>query len=330
MRWSLSCLQIRPVVGNNRGIALLLVLWIMMILMVLVLSFSFLVGTESKSTVVFRETIQKKAFAEGGIQRAILEIQFRAINVNQTTILEGMETFRVDGTQYTGSIGKGRYEIRIFEEAGKININRMDDFSGIILRNLLVNNGSTKEEAEIISDSILDWIDKDDLHRLNGAEDEFYLALPMPYKAKNGTFDVMEELLLVRGMTPEILYGTKERKGLNQFITIYGNTTKINANAASREVLMAIPGMSEDAVARVLERRAVNEIRGLDEFTQIIGQVSLGNVGQFVDLATSGIYTIESKGFRQNEAGRGYAIRTTAVFQGTTTPQFVYYKSPAE
>ncbi len=58
-----------------------------------------------------------------------------------------------------------------------------------------------------IADSILDWLDEDDEPRPYGAEREFYSVLPTPYAPKNGPIDSVEELLLVRGVTPELLFG---------------------------------------------------------------------------------------------------------------------------
>ncbi len=50
------------------------------------------------------------------------------------------------------------------------------------------------------------------------------MSLPNPYKAKNANFDTLEELLLVKGMTSEILYGNKEKKGIIDLLTIYSRT----------------------------------------------------------------------------------------------------------
>ncbi|TVQ01592.1 MAG: general secretion pathway protein GspK [Planctomycetaceae bacterium] len=58
-----------------------------------------------------------------------------------------------------------------------------------------------------IADAILDWLDEDDEPRPFGAELEYYSALPTPYAPKNGPIDSVEELLLVRGVTPELLFG---------------------------------------------------------------------------------------------------------------------------
>ncbi len=58
-----------------------------------------------------------------------------------------------------------------------------------------------------VADAILDWLDDDDEARPNGAELEFYSTLPTPYAPKNGPIDSVEELLLVRGVTPQLLFG---------------------------------------------------------------------------------------------------------------------------
>ena len=61
--------------------------------------------------------------------------------------------------------------------------------------------------TEEIADAILDWIDEDDEARPYGAEREYYSTLPTPYEPANGPLQSVEELLLVRGVTPELLFG---------------------------------------------------------------------------------------------------------------------------
>src|SRR5205807_2358577 len=66
-----------------------------------------------------------------------------------------------------------------------------------------------------VANSILDWMDPDEEPRSNGAESDYYTTLPTPYNAKNGPLDSLEELLLVRGVTPELLFGTdRNRNGM--------------------------------------------------------------------------------------------------------------------
>ncbi|OPY79403.1 MAG: putative type II secretion system protein K [Syntrophorhabdus sp. PtaU1.Bin058] len=315
-------------IRSERGIALLMVLWIITILMVLVVSFSFLTKTEARSTFYFREGVQKKFYAEAGIEEALMEIYHRQVYRNQAVVLEGSEVVRVDGRPYTGEIGTGRYVIRLLNESGKININTMTDATGVVLNNLLVSLGVPKERADIIVDSMLDWVDGDNVRRLNGAEDEYYLSLPNPYKAKNGPFEVMEELLLVRDMSPDILFGSKERKGLIHFVTVYGSTSKINLNTAPQEILMALPGLTTDAVMRIMEQREAAEFREIKDIQAITGLNSEA-ISPYVDMGESDTYTIESVGL-QGDAKKGYGIRAVVTVQGGGLSQFVYYKSPSE
>jgi len=306
------------------GIALLMVLWVLTILMVIVFSFSFMTRTETQSTLSFKEGIEKKFLAEAGIERGIMEIFYRTINKNQTLVLEGTEIWNIDGTPYSAQLGDGYYTVRVVDESGKLDINRASD---ILLKNLLMNSGIEEQDADIIVDSILDWRDQDDLHRLHGAEDDYYLSLSNPYEAKDSNFDTLEELLLVRGMTAEILYGTGERKGIINFLTVHSNTNKININAAPKEVLMAIPGMSSEFADSIIEIRSTKEIMNLQELG-ITGE-NYSIVVPYVATTGSNAYTIEAVGFREKDEG-GYAIRATVVISGNNTYTYVYYKSPVE
>ena len=95
--------------------------------------------------------------------------------------------------------------------------------------------------------AILDWIDQDSETRYpNGAEDEYYTGLEMPYRAGNGPFTTVRELLLVRGITTEIY------EKLSPHISILPQATPININTASADVLMAIHPMIDRTTAELL------------------------------------------------------------------------------
>src|SRR3989337_1122912 len=210
-------------IASQKGIALLMVLWVLTILMVIALSFSSMTRTETYSTLAFKEGAEKKLLAEAGIERAIMELFYRMQNIGMKTILEGSEVWKIDGTTYNGQTGDGNYNVRITDESGKVDINQITDAHSDILRNLFKNLEIPEDEVNSIVDCILDWKDPDDLLHLNGAEDDYYMSLPNPYKAKNANFDTLEELLLVKGMTSEILYGNDEKKGIINLLTIYSN-----------------------------------------------------------------------------------------------------------
>ena len=319
--------------GSQRGIALLLVLWILSILMVIAMSFTFMTRSDAYSALYFREGVQKKYLAEAGIERGIMELIHRSVNKNQVVKLEGMEIAKTDGRAYYGKLENGSYRFRLEDESGKMNINALSDASGILLKNLLLNSGVPQGEADIIVDSILDWKDADDLHRLNGAESDYYLSLPNPYRAKDANFDTLEELLLVRGVTPEILYGGGETKGIIRSLTLRPDSSfTINVNVAPREVLMAIPGMTDSIADVVIANRETDDPAALQKSMEDI-RIGLGQsyalVSQFLGTGDSNTFAIEATGFMESEK-TGYPIRTVVNFEGNNQYRYIYYKSPAD
>ena len=314
--------------SSDKGLALLMVLWVLAVLSVLVLSFAYMARTEVYSTISFRDGMEKKFLAEAGIERGIMELFYRSANKNQMSAIEGSEIVRIDGRQYDGELGESKYSFSIADESGKININALTDANGIILNSLIVNLGLPGETANTIVDSILDWKDADNLRRLNGAEDEYYQSLPVPYKAKNDKLDTLEELLLVRGVTPEILFGSGNSRGLINFLTVYSKGPAINLNAAAKEVLMALPNMTSSMADRIVEFRETAELRGRQDVIAIVGDV-FTTIAPFVGFAESNIYTIEGRGLKKDEK-RGYAIRAVMIIEGGNQPRYLYYKSPSD
>lgn len=136
-------------------------------------------------------------------------------------------------------LGNGTISYSITDENSKISINTAS--RGVLIKALEFSGVEVGEERDIIADSILDWIDKDSNHRINGAESDYYQDQDPPYNSKNGTIESLEELLKVRGMTKEIFFGssgdeTKKHSGLDQIFTVY-DATPVNPNTASPEVL---------------------------------------------------------------------------------------------
>ncbi|MFZ5906050.1 MAG: general secretion pathway protein GspK [Nitrospirota bacterium] len=312
----------RKLPAGERGIALLVVLWVLTILMVIVFSFSLMARTETLSIQSYRGGIAKKFLAEAGIQRGIMEIFYRNVFRNQNVELEGREVWRTDGRTYEAALGEGSYSVRITDEAGKVDLNTAPE---AVLKNLFMNAGAAGEDADIIVDSIMDWKDADDLHRLNGAESDYYESLPTPYKAKNARFDTVEELLMVKGVTPQILYGSKEKKGIIEFLTVHSRKNRINVKAAPGEVLLAIPGMTPEAADQLIALRESKEI-DMNDFIGILG-TNAQEASQYIAVSDSGVFSIDASGRQAGEQGV-YAIRATVSLSEMDQYTFLYYKSP--
>lgn len=298
---------------TDRGIALLLVLWVLTVLMVIVFAFSYTTRVETYSVLSFKDGMEKRFIAQAGIERGIAEIFYnkRFFNIPEK------ESWRLDGTPYTGEFGGGHYEVRIMDEFGKVDINTAPD---VLLKNLLIQLGLKNEESDAIVDAIMDWKDADDLRRLNGAESDYYMTLPNPYKAKNANFDSVEELIFVKGITHELLYGGEGKKGLAEFVTVHSKSPQVSINSAPREVLLAVPGITEEIADNIISYREDKRITNPSE----VGVPMESN--QYLSYIDSNTFTIDSTGFKGAGKG-GYTIRATVSLEGENY-RYVYYKSP--
>jgi general secretion pathway protein K len=138
-------------------------------------------------------------------------------------------------------------------EAGRSELGQANQTLEQTLRYLLAERGAEED----VTDAILDWLDPDDDPRSLGAEYDYYQSLETPYTCKNGPISSTEELLLVRGMTPEIYFGdpTLEQLPLSELLTVNGHTSgQVNINTAPYELLLALgetigmPGLADIAV----------------------------------------------------------------------------------
>ncbi|MEO0250136.1 MAG: hypothetical protein ABIN58_11555, partial [candidate division WOR-3 bacterium] len=317
--------RITSTVSSNHGIALLMVLWVLTALSILAFSFSYLTRTDANATISFRKGLENKFLAEAGVERAVMEILYKRSAAKTKALVEEGELWRADGTPHEIKIGEGLCTVRIRDEAGKIDINTLTPSSGIILKNLLINLNVSPENADTIVDSVLDWKDADDLRRLHGAENNYYRSLPNPYDAKNGNFVTPEELLLVKGVTPKILYGDSTTKGLIEFVTTLSRTPRINVNGASKEVLLAIPGLTPLMVDAILTVRQGKEIATLEEIRSILAD-GYQAANRFLTAGSSNILSIESMGHEQGK--KGYAVRATVTIDASNRYRYLYYKGP--
>jgi len=229
--------------NETGGVALVLVVWVIVVLTAIVGEFSFSMRTEINITRNFKEEEEAYQLALAGIEKAKLEL----LSINRSDIVyldeDGMLVFGDDEEKPSrkAEIGKGSFEYKISDEDGKLNINTATEGQ---LRDLFNESGVDITDVDIIVDSILDWRDNNDLHRLNGAEEDYYTSLDKPYSSKDGSFSTVEELLLVKGITNDILYGSKDKdgedeayyKGVAKYLTVHGSNL-ININTALESVI---------------------------------------------------------------------------------------------
>ena len=312
---------------NSNGVALIMVLWVIAILTVVVLEFSFAMRTEVHITQNYKEELQLYALAEGGVQRAIAELifkhdprvqQYRKTLKDEQAPSEKKE-WVTDGRAYELPSEPGTTEIRIMSEAAKININTVTENR---LRKIIENLGLEGEKRDIVVDSIMDWKDPNDLHRLNGAENDYYQSLEEPYQAKDANLDSIEELLLVRGVTPDLYYGKKgtkkgeegenpDRAGLKDIFSIYSLGEQVDINSATLPVLRSALGIPEMVSRAIVKARGEKVFENLPDLQLRVPELLpfMSEIQSFIVFRSMiPYYTIEARG-KPKEGGASRGIK---------------------
>ena len=222
---------------RERGVALVIVLWAVMLLTVIAGNFVFAMRTE---TLVARNAVsgaQAEATANGAVHRALYETFKPAANAG---------TWKADGRERQWEQNGAKIRVVMMDESGKIDINTSSDE---LLGGLLLSVGVDAEKSARLLDAILDWRDTDALTRPNGAESGAYQAAGLPYEPANAPFDAVEQLQQVLGMSHDIYLR------IAPLLTTHSRQPGINTLVAPRGVLMAIPGADPAQVDAYIEQR---------------------------------------------------------------------------
>ena len=225
-----------------------------------------------------------------------------------------------------GSLGRNQtYEAQITGEGGRLNLNWIvageDPKRLEILRKYLENKGVDLNERDRMIDCLLDWIDPDDLVRLNGAE------ASDSYKPANALLSRIDDLKKVKGWEQ-----FTTRPDWDADFTLY-STGPIDLVWASRDVLLSLPGMSEGLVDRFLQlRRGPDQIDGTADDLQFKSldelRLALGfSLEQFKQLAT--LVGFNDQVLRVVSVGKsGEATRVVQMIVRKTagTPQMIRWK----
>jgi general secretion pathway protein K len=219
------------------GIALILVLWITTLLTLIASSFIHAMRTDINIVGNSVSRAKLEAATSAAVHRALLEMakpeQFA-------------DRWKTDGVPLSWQFHDVPVQLSIFDESGKIDINSGNE---ALIRGLFRSQGLTDEQAAALSDAVGDWRDPDSLKRPRGAEEPEYTAAGLAYKPNNAPFQSIDELRLVLGMTPELYQRIAPQ------VTIYSRQPGINTQIASRDVLRAVPGVTDGQVDEYLAQR---------------------------------------------------------------------------
>ena len=210
---------------RQSGVILLIVLVTVVVMTLAALTFMSLMQVEEQAVRVLARRVQSKYLADSGVDYTRLFLsaarqdihekgglwdnpdQFQAIPAAiDLNNLEMTGRFSVVSPSMNDDGIPEGYRFGLVDESSKINLNSLpyfDNWTPGSARQILM---SLPDMTEEIADSILDWVDEDDEEREFGTESGYYRGLAPAYVPKNGPLDSLDELLLVKGVTPELLF----------------------------------------------------------------------------------------------------------------------------
>jgi general secretion pathway protein K len=240
-------------IKGERGVALVLALAVIALLVSLVVDFSYTMMVDLSLAANLRDGQKAFYVARSGVELAkhLLQEDDPAFDS-----LEEDWALLPEHPGFLAADDEGRFKVTIEDEAAKIPLNKLitgdkEKKVDLMVRAQLERLFDLLELDPELIDPIIDWLDPDNNPQPFGAEDAYYQSLPSPYRCKNGPLDALEELLLVKGMTKEILYGTEGKQGLINFLTLYSDG-KVNINTASAEVLQSLSDKIDSATAQAI------------------------------------------------------------------------------
>ena len=223
----------------QRGIALVLVLWLTALLTVIAGGFAYAMRNEAQAARNTMSQAQARALADGAVARTVFELM-------RPRTLPGV--WSADGQVHVWDEAGMHIAASAVDESGKIDLNAVPD---ALFKSLLMTAGQLDDAAASrLVDVTGDWKDADDFRRPNGAEADDYQAAGLAYKPANAPFETVADLQRVLGMTPALF------ARLAGSVTVYSGSAGINPQFASRTVLMALPGATDAIIDTYLAQRA--------------------------------------------------------------------------
>lgn len=281
---------------SDSGLALIAVLWILLLLSIMALGYSSSSRLRAVAAANQAEAIKQRYHKDSALVRGRYE--YDKYQRNRTLFSRRDEIESLTGNvlelwypryePYFLETEHGTMAIQIRYEDGSLNVNAVS--AELWDRVLEVCGIANDEQRAKIIDSVLDWIDADNLHHLNGVEMEHYMEQSPAYYCKNNAIQVLDELLLVNGVTIELYYGNDQHPGLIDFLSVYGSVDKIDINNAAPEALSLLDGLAVTEREEIIAQRQQEPFEALSELAEIVSVdvfLQLQNLFKIVQIPSS-------------------------------------------
>jgi general secretion pathway protein K len=274
-------LAIMGVRKTNRGAALLAVLWLAAGLGAIALTIANTVRGETERSSTEADGLKAYYLAAGAIDRMLLYMErpgpvgprvprrpggpqpAGSLNNRNQALLQNFT--RVLVLDFPTGVAVGE----IIPETSKLDVNKASPQD---LLNLLLALGQDPARAEQTLAGIMDW--RGSSRGGSFTEfDQYYLSLTPSFQARHASLQEIEELLLVRGVTPDLFYGSYARDaqgrlaphaGLRDCLSVYGSAGSFDVNTVEQPVMQAI-GIAPDVAAAIAALRRTGPIRNMGQ-----------------------------------------------------------------
>jgi general secretion pathway protein K len=284
-------IRIKCLLERDSGIAVVMAVSIMLLLVSVAIELHLSERANLHISAANRDRLTLDQMAESGIHLAMAVLLKDKLESESDSLQEDwadaetLSAFAISEIPFE----KGKLEIQVADEMGKIQINALVQYpegnqpnknqqilwtrftTGLLElaeeNELLEESGSPLDEdtnpADIVN-AIIDWLDSGDGSQgvFDESESDYYKGLDPPYECKNGPFDHLSEVRLVKGITPQLFDGLGGTNGLGGYLTVYGATTaqddkfqfegKININTAELAVLAALLPLESAGLAQAM------------------------------------------------------------------------------
>jgi hypothetical protein len=315
---------------------LLLVLWVFMLLGVLAFDFGQYMRDDALAAANMAEETRGYYLAVAAMNRAIYDQkiaearedrQGRPAEEDDEDLEDQPPLIPVDGQWHPLELLGGRAEVRVTDVGSGIplalpldateddsavgNAAALEVLLGEVVKNLVRGGNRTtgvsvKDEKAYseVTNAILDWLDPDDeVRKPGGAEAKYYESLDPPRTPKNGPLDSPEELLLVKGVDPDLFYGSPGRPGLRDFVSVFNPSPTVKLQHATADFLAVLFGLDADEAAEVVALRS-QVPDGWEAYVQRL-QALAGAVGKGMVVSSSGVLHVIGADEDDDDVGGG-------------------------
>lgn len=281
---------------RQKGSVIIIVLWTSVLLTVLVTVMAGKVQLSAKTAFHNAAAVTAMADVSSAMNKAEMELIMERMTSPIDEVIEVDEdgnsrekTNRFNGQALTLNYPAGEdMVVRIFDHAGKINIGALNQQQLRLLIEHLLGEDADPSEVQDLLTAWNDWADLNDAAGINGADKDYYESLDPPYTPRNfSELDSVEEIRLIRGF--DDLF---KDVNLDAAFTIYGSTSTVNMNFATREAMQLLPGLNDELIEEIIAYRESKDFRNKPDVANIVPLDDFVLLSDWIGSNTSSFYSV--------------------------------------